>query len=145
LGRHSHWRKWLALLERWCLDLKELKGTPLLQERGLIEDTSEIIFSLDHSYIEGEAGYQWLMVRRTRLYGALLGLAERTPDNKVPICIRNGAGIESIDTEKGTVQIARGDVMMADVIVVADGVFVSELTLLELVSKYLPEQAHLHY
>ncbi len=41
----------LRLLEKWGLDLKALRGTPLLQERGLIEDTGEIIFSLEHSYV----------------------------------------------------------------------------------------------
>jgi 2-polyprenyl-6-methoxyphenol hydroxylase-like FAD-dependent oxidoreductase len=115
----------LRLLESWGITIEELKATPFIQERHLKEDTGEMVHFVDHSWTQEATGYPWLAMRRVHLYAALVRAARRTPEGKVPIKMHTSNAATKVDCEAGKLCTEKGDEVEADVVVVADGVFVS--------------------
>ncbi|TNY24092.1 hypothetical protein DMC30DRAFT_420671 [Rhodotorula diobovata] len=69
-----------------------------------------------------EFGAPWLLNHRVDLHAELRRLATREDDLTAPAVVRTASRVERIDPDSGTLYLATGETITADVIVAADGI-----------------------
>ena len=65
---------------------------------------------------------EWLLASRINLLGELLRLATTTEGKGKPVTVHTSNKIQSVDPEKGTIELEEGSVIQGDVVIGADGV-----------------------
>lgn len=109
------------VLQSWNLDFRKaqmitFEGVELLSGEGVM------LFRSDFSGAEKKFGAPYLLSHRVDLHEALKDMAISPNGPGKPVEIVNGARIMSYDAEAGSVELADGSTLSADLIVAADGV-----------------------
>jgi 2-polyprenyl-6-methoxyphenol hydroxylase-like FAD-dependent oxidoreductase len=84
-----------------------------------------VLDRIDHSYVNSEFGRQWMAILRHRLHQGIIDCVSNTPNGKTPIRIHLDNAVTSIDVAEGTFVSARQGLVKKDVVIVADGCYVS--------------------
>ena len=109
------------VLQSWNLDFRKaqmitFEGVELVSGEGVT------LSRFDFSGAEKQFGAPYLLSHRVDLHEALKDMAISPNGPGKPVEIVNGARIMSYDAEAGSVELADGSTLSADLIVAADGV-----------------------
>ena len=114
----------IRVLQSWEFDPR---ASRMIRFNGMeiVAGESDTLAKLRHSNfssIESKFGAPYLLSHRVDLHESLREMATSTKGPGKPAQIINGAHIISYDAEAGSVTLANGSILSADLIVAADGV-----------------------
>ena len=112
------------VLRSWDLDFRASRMIPFngIEFVAGESDTLSQTRQADFSSFENNFGAPYLLSHRVDLHEALRQMATSSKGLGKPAQIINGAHIISYDAEAGSVTLANGSVLSADLIIAADGV-----------------------
>ncbi|ROV99928.1 hypothetical protein VMCG_06182 [Cytospora schulzeri] len=113
-----------GVLRRWGIFAEEFGGTPLdrVQERSI---EGPLIKDMDCRTMKKMWQHPWLLSHRVGLHESLKKLATNEDGAGPPAKLRTSSKVVSLDPEKGQVTLADGTIETGDVILGADGIYVS--------------------
>jgi 2-polyprenyl-6-methoxyphenol hydroxylase-like FAD-dependent oxidoreductase len=89
--------------------------------------TLEDLIVQDFGQVEDDYNAPFMFFHRVDLHTALKDMAVSRDLPGTPVVINNGQSVSSLNCEDGTIVLANGDVFHKDLIVIADGVRVSQI------------------
>ena len=112
------------VLSSWDLDFRAARMTPFngMEIVAGESDTLSVTGRYSFSPFETDFGAPYLLSHRVDLHEALREMATSSSGPGTPARIINGAHIIGYDAEAGSVTLADGSILGADLIVAADGV-----------------------
>lgn len=107
------------ILSRWGFDYDAAGALDYCQMRRIKADTIELDSEVKFNDVKEKYGDRWLLLHRADLHTGLRRLVDKLP---VPTPkIHLGTAVSDIDPDAGTINLASGDTVTKDFIVVADG------------------------
>ncbi|GAW24935.1 hypothetical protein ANO14919_145310 [Xylariales sp. No.14919] len=131
-----------AALRRWGFDFVAAKAVPNLCTRYASAEDLATVFEFQYQDIEAMMGSPCLSFHRVDLHSELRALAleegrasaingesedETRRGKGIPVAIRLGCAVQSIDCERGVLTLADGIGVQKDLIIIADGAHSSTL------------------
>lgn len=114
-------------LHRWGFDFEKTRPTENRHSRMMSAGDLKVLSRQDYSGLEREFGFKWWGFHRVDLHKGLLDLAVGVGGGEgVPAVVRLGCEVKEVGFEKGTIVLGDGSCVEKDLIIVADGVHVSE-------------------
>lgn len=113
-----------GLLRRWGL-VPEDFGANLMCHYKELQQNGAIIKEMDLTGPNQLWQHPWQLVHRVGLHEALKKAATETERPGKPAVLSTASKVEEVDPAKGTITLADGTVVEADVILGADGIYVS--------------------
>ena len=114
----------IRVLQSWEFDPRASRMIPF-NGMEIVAGESDTLAKLQHSNfssIESKFGAPYLLSHRVDLHESLREMATSSKGPGKPAQIINGAHIISYDAEAGSVTLANGSILSADLIIAADGV-----------------------
>lgn len=111
-------------MKRWGIFAEEFGAVPAnrVQERHY---SGEIIKDIDIRGPNAMWQHPWLLSHRVNLHEKLKALSTAEDGVGTPVKLYTSSKIESLDPEKGEAHLADGTVVTGDVLLGADGIYVS--------------------
>ena len=112
------------VLRSWNLDFRSARMIPFNGVEHVAGESDTLVKLGQHTFSNFEKNYgaPYLLSHRVDLHEALRQMAISPDGPGKPVQIINGAHITSYDAEAGSVTLANGSTLGADLIVAADGV-----------------------
>lgn len=114
------------MLRRWGLLAEDCGAvsTDHIQERTT---SGDILLDLDSSIPGKQWQHPWHLVHRVSLHEKLKALATGDKEVGPPVKLYTSSKVVSLDPERGEVKLESGETVTADVVLGADGLYVSRL------------------
>lgn len=114
-----------GIIRRWGLRAENF-GANSMNRIKEIHQSGRIIKDIDLTYANALWQHPWQLVHRASLHSALRILAtEETDEYGPPAKLHTSSRVVNIDPAKGAITLADESVIQADVLIGADGVYVS--------------------
>lgn len=112
------------ILRAWGLDMVKARFVPYLAMQVVRADLTPVeeVIVYDHSAIEATWGAPYCTAHRVDLHEALRAMATGDDGPGKPAELVTSVAVESYDVHAGSVTLADGCMLMADLLVAADGV-----------------------
>ena len=112
------------ILRAWGFDFTKARAVPYTAMHVLRAelDALEEIMTYDHSAIEGAYGAPYYTAHRVDLHSELLAMATQEEGDGEPAELVTNAAVTSFEPDIGSVGLADGSSLAADMIVAADGI-----------------------
>ncbi|CAG9981747.1 unnamed protein product [Clonostachys byssicola] len=122
----------MRALDRWGFDTKDAGAVEAKQLRMCDDQTLRDRFVESFRNVEKDYGARFMFFHRVDLHTALRKMAvSENGQSGVPVAIRNGKSVTSVDCYAGRFTLEDGEEVEKDLIVIADGVrtrFISNIT-----------------
>jgi 2-polyprenyl-6-methoxyphenol hydroxylase-like FAD-dependent oxidoreductase len=117
----------MRVLKGFGFDPKSARGVQNKQMRMVDPHTLEDLIVQDFSQVEDDYNAPFMFFHRVDLHTALKDMAVSRDLPGTPVVINNGQAVSSLNCEDGNIVLANGDTFNKDLIVIADGVRVSQI------------------
>lgn len=116
----------MRVLKDFGFDPKSARGVQSKQMRMVDPHTLEHLIMQDFSQVEDDYNAPFMFFHRVDLHTALKDMAISRGLPGTPVVINNGQAVSSLNCDDGTIILANGDTIHKDLLVIADGVRVSQ-------------------
>lgn len=117
----------MRVLKDFGFDPKSARGVQSKQMRMVDPHTLEDLIVQDFSQVEDDYNAPFMFFHRVDLHTALKDMAISRDLPGTPVVINNGQAVSNLNCEDGTIIPTNGDTIHKDLLVIADGVRVSQL------------------
>lgn len=113
-----------GVLRRWGIFAEEFGAVELnrVQERSHL---GQMLKDIDGSVSNKQWQHPWLLSHRVNLHEKLKTLVTAQEGSGPPAKLHTSSKIVNVDPEKGEVELADGTIVSGDVVLGADGIYVS--------------------
>lgn len=120
----------MRVLHHFGFDPKTARGVQSKQMRMVDPHTLKDLVVENFSYVEDEYGAPFMFFHRVDLHTALKEMALSSNERYLgsPVVIHNGNSVTSLDCERATILLDNGEAFRKDLVVVADGVRASPVS-----------------